>query len=231
PPVGSTNIPLGLLAPVQLRITVFLTDRNELVAWFADISIPLVAQLLMKQSSTTSEPPVMNLTASNPVPSPSNVSPRSTTFEPAGAEITIPFVPVASTPAIQHPSIEMDFVIVTAPNPPGSSTSISPPVAVLEIAPANVLHGAVRLHGLASSPTPDTHVLVACACASENAASTTAIAARLQIITLLMFIEIFPPTLPQVNVFTYRYERKECVRPRLLKLTDAIPIQRPEEPP
>jgi hypothetical protein len=33
----------------------------------------------------------------------------------------------------------------------------------LLIAPANVLHGAVRLHGLASFPTPDTHVRVACA--------------------------------------------------------------------
>jgi hypothetical protein len=38
---------------------------------------------------------------------------------------------------------------------------ISPPSAVLEIAPAKVLHGAVRLQGLASSPTPETHVLVA----------------------------------------------------------------------
>ena len=32
---------------------------------------------------------------------------------------------------------------------------------VLEIAPAQVLHGAVRLHGLTSSPTPETHVRVA----------------------------------------------------------------------
>jgi hypothetical protein len=50
------------------------------------------------------------------------------------------------------------LVIVTAPKPPGSRTEISPPAAVLEIAPANVLQGAVRLQGLASSPTPDTHV-------------------------------------------------------------------------
>jgi hypothetical protein len=49
-------------------------------------------------------------------------------------------------------------VIVTAPKPPGSRTLISPPAAVLEIAPAKVLHGAVRLHGFTSSPTPDTHV-------------------------------------------------------------------------
>src|SRR5262249_40662596 len=159
----------------------------------------------MKQFSTYRLPPKRTLTPANPVPSPSNASPRSTTLEPAGACTTIPFVPETRTPAMQHASIEMDLVIVTAPNPPGSSTSISPPVAVFEIAPAKVLHGAVRLQGLASSPTPDTQVLVACACATEKAASSTAIAARLQTITLLIFIEMFPPTLPlMVNVFTYR---------------------------
>jgi hypothetical protein len=31
------------------------------------------------------------------------------------------------------------------------------------MAPAKVLHGAVRLHGLTSSPTPETQVRVACA--------------------------------------------------------------------
>jgi hypothetical protein len=36
-------------------------------------------------------------------------------------------------------------------------------MVVFENAPANVLHGVVRPHGLASSPTPETHVLVACA--------------------------------------------------------------------
>jgi hypothetical protein len=46
----------------------------------------------------------------------------------------------------------------------------------LEIAPAKVLHGAVRLHGLASSPTPDTQVRVACACAEPtDTTSNTAI--------------------------------------------------------
>jgi hypothetical protein len=59
----------------------------------------------------------------------------------------------------------MDFVIVTAPKPPGSRQLISPLAAVLEMVPANVLHGAVRLHGLASSPTPETHVRDACALA------------------------------------------------------------------
>jgi hypothetical protein len=60
-------------------------------------------------------------------------------------------------------SIVIDFVIVTAPNPPGSRQLISPLRAVLEMAPAKVLHGAVRLHGLTSSPTPETQVRVACA--------------------------------------------------------------------
>src|ERR1043166_10160066 len=55
----------------------------------------------------------------------------------------------------------MDLVIVTAPYPPGSRNLISPSLAVFEIAPANVLQGAVRLHGFRSSPTPDTHVRVA----------------------------------------------------------------------
>jgi hypothetical protein len=39
--------------------------------------------------------------------------------------------------------------------------SISPPAAVLLMAPAKVLQGAVRLQGFTSSPTPDTQVRVA----------------------------------------------------------------------
>ncbi len=57
------------------------------------------------------------------------------------------------------------LVMVTAPKPPGSSTEISPPAAVFEMAPAKVLQGAVRLHGLTSSPTPETQVRVAWALA------------------------------------------------------------------
>src|SRR5947209_88304 len=45
---------------------------------------------------------------------------------------------------------------------------ISPGFAVFEMAPGKVLHGAVRLHGLASSPTPETQVRVACAEAGET---------------------------------------------------------------
>src|ERR687883_2131546 len=79
-----------------------------------------------------------------------------------------PFTRDARIPAIvPAPRMVMDLVIVTAPNPPGSRASISPPLAVLLIAPAKVLQGAVRLQGLTSSPTPETHVLVAWAFAIE----------------------------------------------------------------
>lgn len=63
----------------------------------------------------------------------------------------------------------IDFVTVTAPKPPGSMQLISPAAAVLEIALAKVLQGAVRLQALASSPTPDTQVRVACAWAGADA--------------------------------------------------------------
>src|SRR5262252_2367637 len=102
-------------------------------------------------------------------------SPSSVTESVAAAEITIPFVPDTSTPASKPTElIVIDLVMVTAPKPPGSRTLISPAGAVLEIAPAKVLHGAVRLHGLASSPTPDTHVRVAWAFAG----AATSIMAR-----------------------------------------------------
>src|SRR5437660_6341870 len=79
------------------------------------------------------------------------------------------------------------LVMVTAPNPPGSSASISPLAAVLEIAPAKVLHGAVRLHGFASSPTPDTQVRVACACATvANPAVMVMVAKRRRILEDIM---------------------------------------------
>jgi hypothetical protein len=74
----------------------------------------------------------------------------------------MPLVSAARTePNVAPQSIVIDYVIVTAPKPPGSMQLISPPDAVLEMAPAKVLHGAVRVQALASSPTPDTQVRVA----------------------------------------------------------------------
>src|ERR1051326_1763338 len=96
--------------------------------------------------------------------------PDSTIWSFAPALMLMALVPDTSTPA-SKPSelIVIDLVIVTPPKPPGSSTLISPAGAVLEIAPAKVLQGAVRLHGLASSPTPETQVRVACAFAGATA--------------------------------------------------------------
>ena len=75
-------------------------------------------------------------------------------------------MPLARIPPVTVPqSRVIDLVIVTAPKPPGSRQSISPPAAVFEMAPGKVLQGAVRLHGLASSPTPEIQVRVACAAA------------------------------------------------------------------
>src|SRR5260370_4246319 len=118
----------------------------------------------MYQFSPYKAHPELKRTPASPVPNPSIVNPRSTTTSFGPPWTMMPFVPETSTPAIRPlASIEMHFVMVTAPNPPGSRTSISPQTAALEMAPANVLHGAVRLHGLASSPTPATQVRDACA--------------------------------------------------------------------
>src|SRR5438876_8606316 len=82
----------------------------------------------------------------------------------------------------------IDLVIVTAPKPPGSNASISPPAAVFEIAPANVLQGAVRLHGLTSSPTPETQVRVACAWAMDAKANVKIAIATALIVNRNLFI-------------------------------------------
>jgi len=72
--------------------------------------------------------------------------------------ITKPFVPTTKTLETPGPpSMVIDLVMVRASKPPGSRQSISPLPAVFDMAPANVLHGAVREQGFASSPTPDTY--------------------------------------------------------------------------
>ena len=56
--------------------------------------------------------------------------------------------------------------IVTPQKPAGSRQLISPPAAVSEIAPAKVLQGAVRLHGL--TPTPEVRVASGAAASKGN---------------------------------------------------------------
>src|SRR5882762_3968150 len=101
--------------------------------------------------------------------------PRRLTMSVAAALTMTPLVPDARTPASPEESWVrlIDLVMVTAPKPPGSSTLNSPPAMVFEIAPAKVLQGAVRLHGLTSSPTPETQVRVACALAGADAINGT----------------------------------------------------------
>src|SRR5262245_52221001 len=101
------------------------------------------------------------LTPLLPVPAPSMSSPCSRTSAFAGGLMTMPVLPsVARTPGVpvEGQLIVIDLVIVTAPKPAGSRQLISPPTAVFEMAPAKVWQGAVRLHGLASLPTPETQV-------------------------------------------------------------------------
>src|ERR1700674_4756818 len=116
-------------------------------------------------------------------------SPRRVTFPPAMLTMTPlnPALRMLPTP-VGLPSMVIDLVMVTAPNPPGSRQSISPFTAVFEMAPAKVLQGAVRLHGLTSSPTPDTQVRVACACASDAKARVKTKTANALMVNRNLFI-------------------------------------------
>src|SRR5690348_9312665 len=121
---------------------------------------PRLRKFIIVQLSIIKALPEMKLIPIRPDPIPWIRRLRKMTTSLGPALMLIPFVPATSTEATWPlpPSIVIAFVIVTAPNPPGSKASISPPAAVLEIAPAMVLHGAVRLPGFASSPTPEIQV-------------------------------------------------------------------------
>src|SRR5579883_3407922 len=166
PPGDLAKMPDALL----LRMTVLVTYNSAPALGSKSMPWPgLPRKPSTTESSTNREPTLVTLIPSRPVPWPWIDSPRSTTMSLVPAVTTIPLTPAASTPAWNGvPSIVIALVIVTVPKPPGSSASISPPAAVLLIAPAKVLHGAVREQGLASSPTPDTHVRLACAWATSG---------------------------------------------------------------
>src|ERR1051326_4976287 len=101
----------------------------------------------------------------------------------------MPLVPALRIEAkISWQSMVIDLVMVTAPKPPGSRQLISPLTAVFEIAPAKVLQGAVREQGLASSPTPETHVRDACAWAAELSAIMKTAKASAWIVNRNLFI-------------------------------------------
>src|ERR1043165_9108931 len=99
-----------------------------------------------------------------------------------------PFVAVLRIEAkFSWQSMVIDLVMVTVPKAPESRQSISPLREVFEIAPAKVLQGAVRLHGLRSSPTPETHVRD-CACASVERARMKIEQVRSLIVMDILFI-------------------------------------------
>src|SRR5689334_15823065 len=132
--------------------------------------MPHWVKFSMVQSSTVRLPPVIILMALKPELTPLKSSPFRRTLSVDAMLTTMPLVPETSSPPITPLQMMLiDLVMVTAPKPPESRQSISPAGAVLEIAPAKVLHGAVRLQGLASSPTPETQVRVACAWAGAEA--------------------------------------------------------------
>src|SRR3984893_11078126 len=111
----------------------------------------------------------MNRIPTRPVPAPLIEMPRMVTTSDAPAFTTMAVVPEERIDAkVPIPLMVIALVMVTAPYPPGSRASISPPGAVLLMAPAKVLQGAVREQGFTSSPTPETHVRVAWAIAGAD---------------------------------------------------------------
>jgi hypothetical protein len=118
----------------------------------------------------------------------------------------MPLLADTRTPAVPiSQMIEIDLVMVTAPKPPGSRQLISPPGAVFEMAPGKVLHGAVRLHGLTSSPTPETQVLVACATAASGINANKATQAKPNI-AAIVFMGV-PPLRNKSNVLLHQTAR------------------------
>src|SRR5689334_410675 len=170
-------------------MTVLVTCRFKSLVSFTVIPLP-VLNLKITQSSTLTVLACSMFIPLMPLQNPSMEIPRMVTTSVAAALMTIPFTSEARIEAnVPVPSRVIDLVIVTAPKPPGSRASISPQAAVLEMAPAQVLQGAVRLRGLASSPTPDTHVREAWAWAIETVANMKVAIAKTLIVNrnLLIF--------------------------------------------
>src|SRR5678815_1469936 len=198
-PINETCSNVTLLKPAELvvlipsrvlsLITEFLTLRLRPLESLEVIPLP-VLNLKITQSSTFTVFADRILIPLIPLQNPLMEMPRIVTTSVLDALIMIPFTSDARIEAkVPLPSSVIDLVIVTAPKPPGSNASISPHAAVLEMAPAQVLQGAVRLQGLASSPTPDTHVREAWAWAIETVANMKVAIAKTLIVNrnLLIF--------------------------------------------
>src|SRR5580704_1723983 len=174
----------------------------------------------MTQWSIKTVAALCTLTPSNAPPLgpiPLKSSPLRMTASDVPAAITNPLVPDTSTPAVPVSQlIVMALVMVNAPKPPGSRQLISPAAAVFEIAPAKVLQGAVRLQGLASSPTPETQVRVAWADAgAANNSTVVASAAKAANRRTIFMMSSGCPSRPSSGSLVRRYTNV-AVAPRLL---------------
>src|SRR5689334_12411030 len=126
-------------------MTVFLTFKFKSLVSLTVIPLP-VLNLKMTQSSTLTVLAWRMFIPLMPLQNPSMEIPRIVITSVEAALMTIPLTREARIEAnVPVPSSVIDLVIVTAPKPPGSRASISPQAAVLEMAPAQVLQGAVRL--------------------------------------------------------------------------------------
>src|SRR5215213_342325 len=175
---------------VQSLMTLFLTFKFRSFVSLTVMPLPVLNRK-MTQSSTLTVLAWRMFIPFMPLQNPLMERPLMVITSVDAALITIPFTSEARIEAnVPVPSSVIDLVIVTAPKPPGSRASISPQAAVLEMAPAQVLQGAVRLQGLASSPTPDTHVREAWAWAIETVANMKVAIAKTLIVNrnLLIFV-------------------------------------------
>src|SRR5579885_146874 len=165
--------------------------RKVIVPDVGRISTPLPnttvspVKFRMTQSTTVKPPPELKtipLLLVVPFPEPSMSRPRkvTTSFGPALIVIAFPWGTGACTPAVPTPSLTMlsALLIVTAPYPAGSSTSISPPAAMmLSCTYWKVRQGEVgEPQPAASVPWPETQARAAppAASAGESASRSEA---------------------------------------------------------
>ena len=97
--------------------------------------------------------------------------------------------------AIKHPTKQF-FCAFKPParGPPGSRQVISPPAAVLAIAPASGLHGCLRQHGLASSPKPETPLRAAWAIVPGTRVATSTRANSSMVPPMSLVLVLISPT-------------------------------------